>query len=392
MDIFDSSFDSDGFMPHGHCYLWTPTLLWINVVSDFLISLAYISIPITLIYFVQKRRDIPFNWMFICFGMFILACGGTHIMDIWTTWNPSYWLSGYVKAITAAASVPTAILLTQLVPKALLIPSPQKLAIVNAELQKEIAERKRVEQTLQTRNNELAAANEVRGRFLAAMSHELRTPLNAIIGFTGTLLMSLPGPLNADQEKQLRLVQGGGKHLLALINDLLDLAKIDAGKVELRLETMEIRRVIEEIAASLRPFAERKGLKLFVAESTEEIVVRTDRRTLSQIVLNLINNAIKFTEIGSVRLDVARRTEDGNGVVEIAVQDTGVGIRVEDQPKLFEAFAQVGATTKQPEEGTGLGLHLSQKLALLLGGVISMRSEYGKGSTFALTLTEARWQ
>ena len=129
---------SDGFMPHGHCYLWTPALLWTNIASDILIALSYLTIPVTLVYFVRKRRDIPFDWIFVAFGVFILACGATHVMDVWTTWMPSYWASGAIKLTTAVASVPTAIMLVRLMPQALLIPSPQQLAAVNAQLVAEV--------------------------------------------------------------------------------------------------------------------------------------------------------------------------------------------------------------------------------------------------------------
>ncbi|HYL87596.1 MAG TPA: PAS domain S-box protein [Burkholderiales bacterium] len=251
---------------------------------------------------------------------------------------------------------------------------------------RDITERKRIEQTLQEKNVELEKAMQAKDRFLATMSHELRTPLNAIIGFTGTLLMKLPGPLNADQDKQLRTVQTSAKHLLALINDLLDLAKIDAGKVELHREPTPCLAVIEEAVATLRPMAEAKGLALTFFPPKDEVMVPTDRRALSQILINLLNNAIKFTDSGSVRLEIARRSVDGKQVVEISVADTGVGIREADQAKLFAAFARLDAGTGKSYEGTGLGLHLSQKLARLLGGSIRLRSEYRKGSTFTLRL------
>src|SRR4029077_18914042 len=216
---------------------------------------------------------------------------------------------------------------------------------------------------------------QAKDHFLASMSHELRTPLNAIIGFTGTLLMKLPGPLNADQEKQLRTVQTGAKHLLALINDLLDLAKIESGKIELKLVPTDCREVIEEVATSLRPQAAAKGLE-FTVVVPPVLTLRTDRRTLSQIVINLVNNAIKFTERGRIRLRAERRAESGSRALEISVEDTGVGIRFEDQAKLFAAFSQVPAKTGQAQEGTGLGLHLSQKLAEALGGRIELKSEH----------------
>jgi signal transduction histidine kinase len=220
------------------------------------------------------------------------------------------------------------------------------------------------------------------------MSHELRTPLNAIIGFTGTLLMRLPGPLTADQEKQLRTVQASARHLLSLINDLLDLAKIESGKVELHLERVEVQGVVQEITAALRPAAEAKGLAFEATVSPSDLAVRADRRALSQILLNLAGNAIKFTETGRVAVTAHRLQADGRPLVAFNVSDTGVGVRAEDQTRLFHAFAQVGAPRRQRQEGTGLGLHLSRKLAELLGGHISLQSEWGKGSTFTLVLAE----
>jgi PAS domain S-box-containing protein len=252
---------------------------------------------------------------------------------------------------------------------------------------RDISERKRVERALQEKNVELQKASQAKDHFLATMSHELRTPLNAILGFTGTLLMKLPGPLTADQEKQLRTVQASARHLLSLINDLLDLAKIESGKVTLQPELLLCHEVIQEVATALRPLAEAKGLQFETRLCPGDLVVRADRRALSQILLNLVNNAIKFTEIGSVSLEVIRLEADEQVVTEFIVVDTGAGIRSEDQERLFQAFSQVDVSSgKRRHEGTGLGLHLSMKLAELLGGRITVRSEHGRGSTFALRL------
>ncbi|MDQ6683574.1 MAG: PAS domain-containing protein [Pseudomonadota bacterium] len=139
----------NGFLPHGYCFTWIPALLWLHVVSDTLIALAYLSIPITLVYFVKRRRDLPFGWVFVLFGIFIVACGMTHAMDVWTIWNADYWLAGGVKAITAAASVPTALALVWLMPKALAIPSTQQLRDANDALLREIETRKAVEARLE---------------------------------------------------------------------------------------------------------------------------------------------------------------------------------------------------------------------------------------------------
>ena len=241
---------------------------------------------------------------------------------------------------------------------------------------------------LEATNHALEQANRAKDRFLASMSHELRTPLNAIIGFTGTLLMGLPGPLTAEQEKQLQIVQTSGQHLLSLINDLLDLAKIESGPVQLNREPVVCQEVIQEIAAGLRPLAETKALALDIILPDHTISVQTNRRALSQILINLVSNAIKFTEQGTVRLKLSQYHENGQRRIEISVTDTGIGLHPEDQAKLFQVFTQVDDTHTRRQEGSGLGLHLSQKLAELLAGQITVQSTYGTGSTFTLVIPE----
>jgi len=247
---------------------------------------------------------------------------------------------------------------------------------------RDISERKRFERALQEKNVELERASRAKDRFLATMSHELRTPLNAIIGFTGLMLMKLPGPLTADQEKQLGLVQSSGKHLLSLINDLLDLAKIESGRVALVLEPVACEAVLDEVVQTLRPTADAKGLWLRVEADGPLPVLKADRRALQQILINLTGNALKFTVRGGVTI-VPRAA---GGRVSIAVQDTGVGISADDRARLFGAFTQVGEPRARRAEGTGLGLHLSVKLAELMGGHIAVESEPGRGSVFTLEL------
>jgi len=253
---------------------------------------------------------------------------------------------------------------------------------------REITERKRIEQALQEKNVELENAVLVKERFLSSMSHELRTPLNAIIGFTGTLLMKLPGPLNADQIRQLQTIQTSARHLLSLIGDLLDLAKIESGKVEIDFEPVACEQVIDEMVTALGPLAETKGLSFEVHVPTESVVVMTDRRALMRILVNLASNAIKFTEEGGVRIDLERVRDNGRAFTRISVGDTGIGILPEDQKMVFEAFTHVEAMGARRYEGSGLGLHLSRMLAALLGGSISLQSESGVGSKFILNLEE----
>ncbi|MEW5980556.1 MAG: PAS domain-containing protein, partial [Acidobacteriota bacterium] len=179
IDLISALFASDGFMPHGHCYLWNAKLITLHVVSDALIGLAYTSIPITLIHVIRRRRDVPFGWMFFSFALFIVSCGATHYLEIWTLWNPTYWLAGWIKAITALASVSTAVLLVRLVPRALELPSPEELSraketleravadrtselkIANAQLESELQERKQAEEKLDASQANLSAAQRV---------------------------------------------------------------------------------------------------------------------------------------------------------------------------------------------------------------------------------------
>jgi len=266
------------------------------------------------------------------------------------------------------------------------IAAEQALRTAHTELEQRVADRTA---ELTRSNQALEQASLTKDRFLASMSHELRTPLNAITGFTGTLLMRLPGPLTPDQDKQLRIIKHSSQHLLALINDILDLAKIQSGNVTLSRQPIVCQEVIDEVTASLRALAEQKGLDLAITVPPEPIVLRTDRRALSQIMINLMNNAIKFTDRGGVRVALSQCTQHDQRCIEIQVADTGIGMSPEDQAHLFELFTQADNPHTRQQEGSGLGLHLSQKLAGLLGGQITVKSAAGQGSTFTVRLPEA---
>jgi protein-histidine pros-kinase len=214
----------------------------------------------------------------------------------------------------------------------------------------------------------------------------LRTPLNAIIGFTGTLLMRLPGPLTSDQETQLTTIQTSARHLLALINDLLDVAKIEADKIEINSEPTDCRQVLAEVAATLQPAAKKKGLDLRIEQTYVPTVIRTDRRLLSQIIINLVDNAIKFTDRGTVTIRIVPCPQSKDALM-IQVQDSGRGISAEDQARLFQPFSRL-ENAAAPTAGTGLGLHLSKTFAQHLGGTLECASVPGVGSTFTLRIIQ----
>jgi len=271
----------------------------------------------------------------------------------------------------------------------------------------DITERKRVEEAIRELNTsleqrvaartaELAVARDLAERadrlksaFLATMSHELRTPLNSIIGFTGIILQGLAGPLNAEQRKQLDMVRDSARHLLALINDVLDISKIEAGQLEVNTEPFDLRASIVKVAGIVRPLAEKKGLVLRMELAPEISMLVSDPRRVEQVLLNLLNNAIKFTERGAITLFAAivpGALPSLRSTIRISVADTGIGIRPENLGELFHPFRQIDSGLSRQHEGTGLGLAICRRLAELLGGEIHAASEWGKGSVFTLTL------
>jgi len=235
---------------------------------------------------------------------------------------------------------------------------------------------------LQEANIHLQEADRLKSVFLASMSHELRTPLNSIIGFTGIILMGMVGKISEEQKTQLTMVKNSANHLLSLINDLLDISKIEAGKVELSREKFKLDDVVREVVETFSPALNEKNLAL-LREVPEGITLFSDRRRIKQVLMNLVSNAVKFTERGAVK--IAARVLDGEKL-ELCVSDTGIGIKEEDMSRLFEPFQQVDMSLRKRHEGTGLGLYLTRKLADLLGGDVSAKSRDIKGSEFTFTI------
>lgn len=249
------------------------------------------------------------------------------------------------------------------------------------------SERRRAEQAIRKYDRELVQANaqlqeldRLKSMFIASMNHELRTPLNSIIGFTGIILQGMSGEVTAEQRKQLTMVKTSAAHLLALINDVIDVSKIEAGKVELDIEQFDLAALVQEVKKSFETTADEQGLKITL-EVPERLTVKSDERRTKQVIINFVSNAIKFTDEGMIDIKLAKRDDEA----EVSVADTGIGIKKEDINKLFQAFGRI-TTENRLAEGSGLGLYLSKKIADLLGGEIKAESEFARGSVFTFIL------
>lgn len=364
---------SAAFMPHGHCYLWLPGLLWLHVVSDLLIGAAYIGISLILWVLVRRMR-LPFSPVFIAFGLFIALCGGTHFMEVWTVWNPDYFAEGLLKAATAAASVATAM--------GLYYVRPQVEEVVHAA---RLSEERRVR--LESTNAELAALfariselDEAKSRFFANVSHELRTPLALILGPAEQLLGD--DNLSSDQQRQLRSMVANGRLLLKQVNDLLDLARLEAGRLELAYTELDAAAWFRRVAAGFAIAAEQRRIT-FEVEAPTEARIEADADKLERVLVNLLGNAFKFTPAdGHVR---ATLSVDGDEL-RIAVEDSGGGVALAKRELIFERFRQAEEGDNRSRGGSGLGLAIAKEFVELHHGRINVGDATLGGARFELVL------
>ncbi len=263
-----------------------------------------------------------------------------------------------------------------------------RLTADNARLRDEVANRQEAEANLRTLNNQLERVNRQKSEFLANMSHEIRTPLNTVLGFTQVLHEQMYGPMNEKQLKSLDFIEQSGQHLLSLINDILDIAKIEAGTLPLEFDDILIEHVCEVSLLLVKQPASKKRLQVSFLCDPQVKMMRTDERRLKQIIVNLLMNAVKFTgDGGTISLDVRGDAEQGR--VCFHVIDTGVGIAPENLAQLFEPFTQFDSSLSRQQEGAGLGLTLVRHLTTLLGGTVEVTSHVGSGSCFTVSFP---WQ
>ncbi len=369
MDVFAGSW----YMPHGHCYLWKPGLVWLHAISDTLIGAAYVLISLVL-YALVRRIRLPFSTMVVAFGAFIGACGLTHFMEVWNVWNSAYWLAGWVKAVTAFASVLTGVYLLRA--------RPTIVAVTDAA---RLSEQRRVE--LETKNRELETlyarlreADELKTQFFANVSHELRTPLSLILGPMERLL-SAEGS-SVEVRRELGVVERNARVLLRHVNALLDVAKLEAGAMRPVYAAADLATLVRLGAANFEGLARERGIT-FELHAPDTVPAQVDAEKLERVLLNLLSNAFKFTPArGRVRCALEAR----DGRARLVVEDTGPGVPEAMREAIFERFRQVEGGLSRQYGGTGLGLTIARDFVSLHEGTLRAEEAPGGGARFVVEL------
>jgi signal transduction histidine kinase len=362
IEFFQKLFVSNDFMPHGHCYLWQPSIIGLHVVSDAIIVLAYYSIPIMLVYFVQKRQDVPFHWMFVMFGAFIFGCGTTHLMGIWTVWTPAYRLEGVIKLLTALISIATALLLIPVIPKALDLPS---LKLSNDKLKKS--------------TEDLLRSNRDLEQFAYVASHDLQEPLRMVTGYVQLLEKRYKGKLDPDAEGFIREAVEGTRRMQSMISDLLAFSRIAQGN---EFESVSSEQAFENALANLQIAVRESGT---VVTRGDLPVVTGDFHQIIQLFQNLIGNALKFRGKEPPRIHVEALGREGEWV--FSVRDNGIGLSPQYADQIFLMFRRLH--TKDEYSGTGIGLTVCKRIVERHGGRIWVESEEGKGACFYFTIPDS---
>lgn len=347
------------FMPHGACYLWDGKIILLHVVSDAGIALAYLCLPLLLWHFSRKRKDIPFSWLFAMFGAFILSCGSTHLMGIWTLWHPSYLADGLLKLATAVISLMTAIALFTHLPEVIALPSPSQMSEKEQQLEAALKKEREI--------------NEFRRRIVSTVAHEYRTPLTSILSSAELVERYPTGKRSVQHFENIRRKI---TYLSKLIDDALILDKAESGRLEFQPTEIDAISWCSEVLAELD-----WGKHTLQLSALDEAVGLFDLRLLNALVTNLVYNACKYSDPESI---VYVRLQRGNESFILEVEDQGIGIPLEDIPRIFESYFRAANVDSAP--GTGVGLSIVQGCVNLHDGTISVVSEVGVGTTFRVVL------
>ena len=388
MGFLNWLFSTNEFMPHEMCYNNNPGIIPLHVISDSIIAIAYYSIPLTLIYFVRKRKDLAFDWMFVCFAIFIVACGTTHLMEIYNIWHPTYWLAGVIKAITAFASIVTAILLIRLLPKAIALPSPAQLRKSNEALQLEIEERKKSLEKIESLNQELLLqtakiemVNKELESFSYSVSHDLRSPLRHIDGYVELLADDKSQTTAEDRGRYMKKISESAKQMGLLIDNLLAFSRM--GRSAINPGIVDTKALVEQVREELALDVKGRAIDWKIGELP---TVYVDKALFKQVWVNLIGNAIKYTrnrEKALIQIDCKELETE----YEFNVQDNGAGFDMRYADKLFGIFQRLHFN--EEFEGTGIGLANVKRIIARHEGRTWANGVLNVGAKFSFTLPKA---
>ena len=380
MSLF-GSVDTVAFLPHRTCLILREDLIWLHVTADALIALAYFAIPLILLYFDVHRKERFYSWVLILFASFILLCGLTHVMGIWTMWYPDYYIEGFLKMITAIVSIATALTLLPEIPKLLALRSPEELEAINLQLQREVSARSAVMTNLEDAVEQLTASNKELERFAYITSHDLKAPLRSIASFATLLEKRYRDQVDDQGREYIDYIRSGVEQMQALTDDLLQLHRVNTA--DRNADPVDLNDMMEEVRQQLRTVIAEFDAELDVGDLPR---VPGDRSQLAILLRNLVSNALKFRHPDrrpQVRVQ-ARKLDDG---WEISVKDNGIGIPPEQHQRIFEAFRRLHTQDQIP--GTGIGLALCQKIVERHGGEIYVESMPGEGADFRFSLKSA---
>lgn len=378
-----------GFMPHGMCYLWEPSILWTHVLSDSIIALSYFSIPAALAYFSVRRPDLvyrPVLWLFVAF---ILLCGTTHLFSIWTVWNPHYQIEGMLKAATAAVSFATAVTLWPLLPRALALPSTVQLQRSNDALHMEIGRRDEAEARLMAatgqlehrvrqRTRDLERANAALRQFAATAAHDLQAPLRHVQIFSQLVELEEAERMSEDGRQHLAKVREGAQRAQTLIRVLQEYAQL-VNRLP-QIESVPASQVIMRALKGLEDELEASGARVDIGELPD---IAGDPVLLTQLFQNLVSNAIKYRSALPPVVRIEGRVRD-DGMAKISITDNGIGIAPEHAGAIFEMMRRLHDDTRYP--GMGVGLAFCREIVESHGGEIWLDETHLDGARFCLTL------
>jgi signal transduction histidine kinase len=392
LEFLTNLFNAD-FMPHGGCMRWDRQVVWLHLISDAFIALAYYSIPVALVYFIRRRRDLAFQNVFVWFCAFIFACGTTHLMSVWTLYDPVYRLEGVIKAVTALVSVYTAFLLWPLIPRALALPSPSQLEAANRELAFQIHERRQAEERIRQMNTELErrvaerteelqrstqetqARNAEIEQFIYTVSHDLKSPLVTVQGFAGLLERDLREGRTDRLAEFTEQIKSGVAQMAELIDDLLNLSRV--GRIMRPPEPVDFSDLARKILRLHYRELEASHIHVEVQEGLPTIHV--DKERIAEVIENVISNAIKYGGAAeSPRIEIGGEVVDDE--VRFFVRDNGPGIPERYHKKIFDLFERLDTST----EGTGVGLTIVRRAMEVHGGRVWVESAPGQGTVIWL--------